>query len=213
MPASGYHTRKVKTGHIALQRFWVQRWLAAFGIESHAQTFNKGEVRVISRQCKHLFRRKSLCLAMLVYNDFVSSNFLDARFQQCLNLSRLDAVFNIRSYPILQGPPQFLPSMHQRNPRAVSVQVQRSFRRGVLPADDHDVLIPEFMWFPIVMRDVRQVFARHSQHVWQIIVTCRESDLLAVITLLRLLLCFRDDRKVSVMALNAQDALVQSQFE
>ena len=117
---------------------------------------------MISRQRKHLLHGKSLCHGMVLYNNFIWRDFLDPRLQKRLNLSGFDAVFDVRTHPILERLSQLLPTMHQRDSRAVSIQIQRGFRSGVFSADDHHVLIPVFVRLRIVMGDMGKIFARHA---------------------------------------------------
>src|ERR1700682_6591086 len=103
--------------------------------------------------------------------------------------------------------------MDQSPARAFTEQVERRLRRGIFAADNNYVLVPIFKWFGVVMRDVRQVLPRHSQFVWQVVITCGDRDLFAGVLLLSSLLCLRGHHEVSIAAVYPLHTLEKPHFQ
>ena len=55
--------------------------------------------------------------------------------------------------------------VHERDVRARSKQLERGLRRRVAAADNHDPLAVEAVRLVVVVRDVRQIFARHAEEI------------------------------------------------
>ena len=66
--------------------------------------------------------------------------------------------------------------MDHRHVRAGAVELERRFAGRVLAADDHHALPVVGMGLAVEVRDVRQVFACHAEHVGQAVVAHREHD-------------------------------------
>ena len=56
-------------------------------------------------------------------------------------------------------------TMDERHLRAVAIELERGFARGVLAADDHHSLPVVGVRLVVIVTDVRQVLARHAQQI------------------------------------------------
>ncbi len=156
----------------------------------------------------------------------------DARLEEGGNLASLDAIFDVRAHPILDGGAQLRAAMHQRNASAVAIEIQSGFRGGIFSADDHDVLPPEGMRLGVVVRDVRQVFAGCAEAIGQVVVSGGHDQLARGVDFFmrqkrrdsHALLALDNwiivrgagagvHAKISVAALNAGDRFAQTQLE
>src|SRR6266436_8220214 len=111
MPSSGHHAGEMNARHVALQRSWVQRRLAALRIELYAQTLEELVIGMIPRQREHLPRGQALLTGPVFDHHFVPRNLFHARFEQRFHLPRLNAVLNIWAHPILDGCPEIFLAM------------------------------------------------------------------------------------------------------
>src|SRR5689334_10932512 len=127
MPPPDDHPCQVDSRHIALQRVRIQRWSSAFGVELHTQTLDERKIRVVAGQGEHMFCRKPLSLPMLLNHYFVLGELLNAGIKERLDLACLDAVFDVRANPILEGSTQFFSTMHQCDSRSIPVEIERGF--------------------------------------------------------------------------------------
>src|SRR5216683_3415480 len=213
VPPANDHARQMDSRHIALKRVRIQRRLAAFRIEPHTQTFYEREIGVVAGQREHASRRQFLLTGSIFDHDFLARDLLDARLEQRFHLAGLDPVLNVRPHPVLDRCTKVLIPVHQRHARSISIEIERRLRGGIFPADHDHVLIPIFVRLGVVMRYVREIFARHAQLIRQIVITCRHGNLLALVFVLRSLLRCRYYCEVSVLAVDPQHPFVQPQFE
>src|SRR6266446_1132817 len=112
MPSSGHHAGEMNARHVALQRSWVQRRLAALRIELHAQTLDELVIGMIPSQREHMPRRQVLLTGPIFDYHFVLGDLFHVRFEQRFHLPRFNAVLNVWSDPILDGCSEIFLAMH-----------------------------------------------------------------------------------------------------
>src|SRR5260370_11779202 len=88
-----------------------------------------------------------------------------------------DAILDVGFDPILHGLRNLAAAMYQRDPGLVPVQLQRRDGRGVLGSDYDYVLIVIGVRFLVVVQDLVEVFARHTEHVRNVIIAGGEHNL------------------------------------
>src|SRR5207302_8272390 len=98
-----------------------------------------------------------------VFNyDFVIGDPFHARLEHGLHLTSLDAILNVRPYPILDRRTKFLLAVYKRHTRTVSIEIVRRLSGGVFSADHYNVLLPMFVGFRVIVRYVREFLSQHS---------------------------------------------------
>src|SRR5207253_9170928 len=125
MPPADDHASQMKPRHIAFERVWIERRFAGFRIEPHPQALNKREVRMIARQREHTSRGQSALAGSIFNYNFVICDSLHMRLEHGLHLAGLDAILNVRPYPILDRRTKLLLPMHQRHAPPLSIEMQR----------------------------------------------------------------------------------------
>src|SRR6266481_9622136 len=168
---------------------------------------------MIARQRKNLARRQNFFSPAILHKHAICSDLHYARTEERLNLPCLDAVLDVRPHPIFYRRSQLFVPVHQRYTRAIAVQVERCFGRGIFPADDDYLLIPKFVRLGVVMRNVWQLFTRHSEFIRQIVISRGDRNFPAPIFLLRSLLRARHHGKVSVAALDPNHPFILPQLQ
>src|SRR5437016_10999183 len=163
MASADDHSRQMDSRYIALECIRIQRRFAAFRIEPHAQAFYKREIGMIPGQREHASRGQSLLTASIFDHDFFLRDALHSRLEQRFHLAGLDPVLNVRPYPILDRCTKFLFPVYQRHSRSISIEIERCLSSGIFPADHDHVLIPEFVWLRVIVRNVRKIFTRRSE--------------------------------------------------
>src|ERR1700736_3968601 len=103
--------------------------------------------------------------------------------------------------------------MHQSHMRARPVEIQRSLGSGILTADNHDLLLPEGMRLGVIMRDMRQIFARNSNAIRKIVVPGSNDNLLSFKLRQNSLLVASMHAKLAGAAFDSFNELAQSQFQ
>src|SRR6266481_4068828 len=168
---------------------------------------------MIARQRKNLACRQKCSSSAILHEHAICSDLHYARTEERLNLPCLDAVLDVRPHPIFYRRSQLFVPVHQRYTRAIAVQVERCFGRGIFPADDDYLLIPKFVRLGVVMRNVWQLFTRHSEFIRQIVISRGDRNFPAPIFLLRSLLRARHHGKVSVAALDPNHPFILPQLQ
>jgi hypothetical protein len=64
--------------------------------------------------------------------------------------------------------------MHQRHMHAGAKQFERRLGRRILAADHDDTLTVVRVCIGVIVRDVRQIFARDTEVVWQVVIADRQ---------------------------------------
>ena len=77
----------------------------------------------------------------------------------------LDPVVDVGLDPVLDRLPHRRAAVDDRHLRAGTIELERRLRGRVLPADDHDLLPEERVRLCEVVRDVRQILARHAEPI------------------------------------------------
>src|SRR4051794_4507547 len=98
------------------------------------------------------------------------------RLEKRVNLSILDAIFNIRKNPIFYMTMHGGTAMNESDPRAMSPQIQRSNRSGILSPDHENVQGGIRMRILIVVQDFREIFAGNPEVIRQVVVTGCKND-------------------------------------
>src|SRR4029077_19684805 len=86
-------------------------------------------------------------------------------------------------------------------------------RAELFPPHYPHILPPEGVWLRVVVGNVWQVLARHSQPVRKVIIPCSDHYLLGIKLRCDSLLVASVHAKTAIAALNSLDALAQSQFQ
>ena len=131
------------------------------------------------------------------------------RQKERFDFSRADAIFDVRLDPKLKALPQFRTAMNHRDTRARAEKIKSCFGRGVLRPDHDNVLIPVRVSIRKIVRNVRQVFARHAETIGQIVVTGRNDQFGAMMHARLAKFGGRVDGEIAFVALDAIDFLIE----
>ena len=90
--------------------------------------------------------------------------------EEGFHLFGLDAVFDVRANPILDGGTEFGAAMDQGHVGAGAIQIERGFGGRIFASDDDDVLAPVGVRLGVVVRNVRKIFAGDVEAIGQVVV-------------------------------------------
>ena len=103
------------------------------------------------------------------------------RIEVRFDLALLHPVFSVRHNPVLRRFVEAVVLVHHRHLAAVAVQVQRRFDGRVGSAHHHRAGECILIRFVVVVRDVRQVLARHAHLARNVVVTNGQNHLLGAV--------------------------------
>ena len=109
-----------------------------------------------------------------IEHDLVGADLDHPRIEVRLDGSFLDAILDVGLDPVLHRIAEPGAAMHHRHVAAGAVDLERGFGGGVLAADNHHALAVIRMRLLVEVRDVRQIFAGHVEHIRQLVVAHRQ---------------------------------------
>ncbi len=159
LPATEDRTGQVEVRDVGFQGFRVVGRNALLPFEADPAPLEEREVGLVADQRKDRVRAHGFLTARSLDAHRVGKDLHDARPEQRPDGARADAVLEVGLDPVLHAFRQALAPVHERDPRAVAVQVERRLGRRVLPAHDEDVAPVEGVARDVPRQDVRQVRA------------------------------------------------------
>src|SRR5215468_12706131 len=161
---------QIDPGNIGFERFGVDTWAAIrWRADFDPDLAEKLQIRVIAGEREHKVVLEGQFAVRRIQYDRSRRDLPHYRVEVRLDFAVLDAVFDIGLDPVLHLVMDHRTAMHQRDSRPVSPQLERGNGGGILRAD-HDHLCVEIrMRFTIIMTHFREVLARYTHHVRQIV--------------------------------------------
>ena len=178
MVSANDYASQIQTRNIAFEGLRVESRLIGLRIELDAELAQKIEVGMVSGKGKNMHSRQCRGTARAADMHGIRLDADDMSLKQGRDLASLDAIFNVRPNPIFYGRAEFGAPVHHGDAGAAAIEVESSFRGGIFPSDDDNVLSPEWMRLGVVVRDMRQIQARQDDG--QVVEAGGDNELAAV---------------------------------
>ena len=105
----------------------------------------------------------------------IHTNFLHSAVEVGFDFSVRDAILQVRFDPVLDVAVKLRAAIDERHARSVPPQVESGDGGGVLAANYQNVAVVVRMRLSVIMRNLRQVLARQSELISQVIVAGRNN--------------------------------------
>ena len=146
------------------------RGLIGFRVQDDAEAAQEREIGMVAGQGKDLRGRDGLLPFRSADSHAAGLEAQHVGLEEGFHLFGLDAVFDVRANPILDGGAEFGAAMNQGYVGAGAIQIERGFGGRILAADDDDVLAPVGVRLGVVVRNVGQILAGNAEAIGQIVV-------------------------------------------
>src|SRR5271168_1681128 len=125
---------------------------------------------MIAGQREHLSCWNSLLAISISHPHSIWFDAQHVGFKHGAYFAGTDAILDVRFHPVFQTLSHFRAAMNQSDSSSRAKQIESCFRSRVPSADDDNILVPVRVRFAKIMTDVRQILARNSQDVGQVVV-------------------------------------------
>src|SRR5882757_4633720 len=170
------YTGYVDARKVAFERYGIADGTVLLGRQIDPNAGQEIVIGVVSGQRKNEVIFQALRTSRSVEHNEVRTNLEDSAIEIGRNLTGLDAVLDVRPYPILHVRMNLGAAVDHCHASSMPPEIKRGLSCGIFAADDDHIVIEIRMRLAIVMKNFGKILAGNAHLIGQIVIARRDND-------------------------------------